>query len=65
MKLNDLAPVLASAPGRIQDALLYERSMENYLLAAPIEHVIRKWPDFDVENIRAAGDKLIICGYIR
>ena len=51
MKLNELAPVLASRPGRIQDAILYDRSVDIDLLDAPVDYIINNWPDFNVENI--------------
>ena len=62
MKLNELAPVLASRPGRIQDAILYDRSVDIDLLDAPVDYIINNWPDFNVENIQADRDKIVICG---
>ena len=62
MKLKNLKDVLSSAPGRIQDAILYDRSVDIDLLDAPVDYIINNWPDFNVENIQADRDKLVICG---
>ena len=62
MKLNELSPVLASRPGRIQEAILYDRSIDIDLMTAPVDYILDKFPEFDVQHVYVEERQLIIEG---
>lgn len=64
MKLNELAPVLASRPGRIQEAILYDRSIDIDLMTAPVDYILDKFQTFEVKHIYVEERQLIIEGHL-
>lgn len=62
MKLKDLSTVLASRPGRIQEAILYDRSIDIDLMTAPVDYILDKFPGFDVQHVYVEDRQLIIEG---
>lgn len=62
MKLKDLSTVLASRPGRIQEAILYDRSIDIDLMTAPVDYILDKFPEFDVQHVYVEERQLIIEG---
>ena len=64
MKLNELAPVLASAPGRIQEAILYDRSIDIDLMTAPVDYILDKFQTFEVQHVYVEERQLIIEGHL-
>ena len=64
MKLNELAPVLASRPGRIQEAVLYDRSIDIDLMTAPVDYILDKFQTFEVQHVYVEERQLIIEGHL-
>lgn len=64
MKLNELKPVLASRPGRIQEAILYDRSIDIDLMTAPVDYILDKFQTFEVKHIYVEERQLIIEGHL-
>ena len=62
MKLKELNPVLASRPGRIQEAILYDRSIDIDLMTAPVDYILDKFPEFDVRHVYVEERQMIIEG---
>ena len=62
MKLKELKPVLASRPGRIQEAILYDRSIDIDLMTAPVDYILDKFPEFEVQHVYVEDRQLIIEG---
>lgn len=64
MKLNELKPVLASRPGRIQEAILYDRSIDIDLMTAPVDYILDKFQTFEVKHIYVEERQMIIEGHL-
>lgn len=64
MKLNELSPVLASRPGRIQEAILYDRSIDIDLMTAPVDYILNKFQTFEVTHVYVEDHQLIIEGHL-
>lgn len=62
MKLKELKPVLSSRPGRIQEAILYDRSIDIDLMTAPVDYILDKFPEFEVQHVYVEDRQLIIEG---
>ena len=64
MKLNELSPVLASRPGRIQEAILYDRNIDIDIMTAPVDFILDKCPTFEVTHVYVEERQLIIEGHL-
>ena len=65
MTLADLKFVLRSEIGRVQDAVLFNLVDHKTIRdGGTIESIVTEFPDAEVRNLAAVGDKLIICAKV-